>query len=250
MMTPPRLLAPGFCLPGGVPWECSKRRHSVPLLTQPRIGKTPEILPVAFLRRKLSGSRPGLRSAISFARRFAPAITSPSLVRTEVSVSTGTPRLSQSIANIFCCLPAGPTDPLLRRRTPAACRSGASFSIPHQYPSFLTASCLNSRRSRISLQRLPISAEGRQEGSAGAAYHRAIIRAIRIDDGGGLAIGAGQVVRHLMYTFKKLHNTDLSCIATTPKADGCSGECSRWRRLGAHLGKCAILHRRPRLTAP
>jgi hypothetical protein len=32
MMTPPRLLAPGFCLPGGVPWECSKRRHSVPLL--------------------------------------------------------------------------------------------------------------------------------------------------------------------------------------------------------------------------
>jgi hypothetical protein len=60
----------------------------------------------------------------------------------------------------------------------------------------LTASRLHSRRSGISLQRLPVLAKGRKEGSAYPAYDRAIIRAIRIDDGGGLAIGAGQVVCH------------------------------------------------------
>jgi hypothetical protein len=180
-------------------WECSKRRHFYPLLfkllpfarTQPRIGKTPKILPVAPLRRKLSGSRPGWRLAISFARSFAPAITSASLVRIEVSLSTGTPRLSQSIPNIFCCL--------------------------------LTASRLHSRRSCILFQKLPVLGKGRKEGSAYPAYDRAIIRAIRIDDRGGLAIGASQVFRHLMYTLMTLHNTDLSCIATTPEADGCSG---------------------------
>jgi hypothetical protein len=67
----------------------------------------------------------------------------------------------------------------------------------------LTASCLHSRRSRILFQRLPVLAKGRKEYSAYPAYDRAIIRAVRIDDGGGLAFGAGQVVRHLMNTFTR-----------------------------------------------
>src|SRR5208337_4905931 len=91
--------------------------------------------------------------------------------------------------------PAGPTD--LPRLHVAR---GPRFPHPTNIIAILTAGCLHSRRSRISLQRLPVLAEGRQESSASAAYHRPIIRANRIDDGWGLAIGAGQVVRHLMHT--------------------------------------------------
>jgi hypothetical protein len=98
------------------------------------------------------------------------------------------------------------------------------FSLAHQYHTLLTASRL--RRSCILLQRLPVLAQGRKEGSAYPAHDRAIIRAIRADDGGRFAIGVGQIVRHSS-TFVTLHNTDLSCIATTPKTDGCSGECLR-----------------------
>jgi hypothetical protein len=57
-------------------------------------------LPVASMRRKLSGSRLGRRAATASALVRAAAMASSTLVATEVSRSTGTPRLSQSIANI------------------------------------------------------------------------------------------------------------------------------------------------------
>jgi hypothetical protein len=64
------------------------------------MGKTPNILPVASVKRKLSGSRPGWRLTTFAARALASAITWISDVSTEVSRSTGTPLLSQSIANM------------------------------------------------------------------------------------------------------------------------------------------------------
>jgi hypothetical protein len=63
------------------------------------LGKTPTILPVASIRRKVSGSCPGWRRDTSCARSLAAAIASAALVKTEVSLSTRMPFLSQSIAN-------------------------------------------------------------------------------------------------------------------------------------------------------
>jgi hypothetical protein len=63
-------------------------------------GKTPIILPVASVRRKLSGSGSGWRSATSRPRLLAAAIAAAALVRTDVSLWTGTPFLSHSIPNI------------------------------------------------------------------------------------------------------------------------------------------------------
>jgi hypothetical protein len=65
-----------------------------------RIGKTPRILPVSSVKRNLSGSRLGWRLVTSCARLFAPAITSASLVKTDISLSTVIPPLSHSIPNI------------------------------------------------------------------------------------------------------------------------------------------------------
>jgi hypothetical protein len=56
--------------------------------------------PVASMRRKLSGSRSRWRAATASALVRAAAMASSTLVATEVSRSTRTPRLSQSIANI------------------------------------------------------------------------------------------------------------------------------------------------------
>jgi hypothetical protein len=61
------------------------------------LGKTPKIFPVASIKRKVSGSWPGWRRATSCARSLAAAIASAALGKTEVSVSTTMPRLSQTI---------------------------------------------------------------------------------------------------------------------------------------------------------
>jgi hypothetical protein len=63
------------------------------------LGKTPKIFPVASIRRKVSGSRPGWRRATSRARSLAAATASAALGKTEVSVSIKMPPLSQTIAN-------------------------------------------------------------------------------------------------------------------------------------------------------
>jgi hypothetical protein len=67
--------------------------------SQSRIDDLPTIVPVASIRRKLSGSWPGWRVATSRARDLAAAIASSLLVKTQVSRSTGMPLRSQSIAN-------------------------------------------------------------------------------------------------------------------------------------------------------
>jgi hypothetical protein len=64
-----------------------------------RTGNTPKIVPVASIRRKLSGSWPGWRVATTSALALAAAIASSALAKTEVSLSTGMPLRSQSIAN-------------------------------------------------------------------------------------------------------------------------------------------------------
>ena len=57
-------------------------------------------LPIASVKRKLSGSRPGLRLVTSRARLWRQRIASASLIKTDVSLWTGKPFLSQSIPNI------------------------------------------------------------------------------------------------------------------------------------------------------
>jgi hypothetical protein len=64
-----------------------------------RTGNTPKIVPVASIRRKPSGSWPGWRVATTPTLALAAAIASSALAKTEVSLSTGMPPLSQSIAN-------------------------------------------------------------------------------------------------------------------------------------------------------
>jgi hypothetical protein len=65
-------------------------------------GKTPTIFPVASIKRKVSGSCPGWRRATSCARSLAAA----ALGKTEVSLSTKMPFLSQSTANNSISSPA------------------------------------------------------------------------------------------------------------------------------------------------
>jgi hypothetical protein len=60
---------------------------------------TPQILPVGSVRRKLSGSLPGCRSATYAARRIASATASASSWITDASFAMGIPFRSQSIPN-------------------------------------------------------------------------------------------------------------------------------------------------------
>jgi Mn2+/Fe2+ NRAMP family transporter len=93
----------GFTDAGAVAAALEKYAGTLPaVLFAPhlKIGKTPNILPVSSVNRKLSGSRPGWRFETSATRVLVAAITLASSVRTDVSRSTGTPLLSQSIANM------------------------------------------------------------------------------------------------------------------------------------------------------
>jgi hypothetical protein len=66
---------------------------------QSRMGTMAKMVPVASVNRKPSGSRPEWRLATSAARVFAAAIAWSLVAKTQISFSTGTAPLSQSIEN-------------------------------------------------------------------------------------------------------------------------------------------------------